>query len=297
MDQIKPKVFVGSSSEAKPLATAFCKVLKDTAIMVPWWLADEFQIMHSILDGLINACDQYDFGLFILTPDDKLESRGVKGRSARDNVMFELGLFLGKLGPNRTLAVIQQASTKRAQVKVPSDLAGIVIPRFEAGDAHLLIASVHHAAENIRQVIEREGRRHGRIGNLVKSWGYDSTSRTFKMTLSGTALVQNKDKLRDRSLVLVSRIYNEDLAFEDDRKIALSKPRKLSRFSNEDLILRASGQKVFTHIQEGDRMEGYLILTPATFNLSKIKTIGEMLTRGCEFLAGRGAKARLNLGR
>jgi predicted nucleotide-binding protein len=90
----KPKVFVGSSSEAKDVAKAFSKALKDVATMIPWWASPEFEAMETTLEGLIRACNFYDFGLFIMTPDDKVESRGEKQSSARDNVLFEMGLFL-----------------------------------------------------------------------------------------------------------------------------------------------------------------------------------------------------------
>src|SRR5260370_39343149 len=97
--KLLPKVFVGSSSEAKEIAEGFCKALYDDATMIPWWQANDFKPMHSTLEGLWEATARYDFGLFILTPDDRIESRGQEGYSARDNVLFELGLFLGRLGP------------------------------------------------------------------------------------------------------------------------------------------------------------------------------------------------------
>ncbi len=43
----------------------------------------------------------------------------------RDNVIFEFGLFLGRLGPSRAF-VIQEK-----EVKLPTDLLGITVPQFE----------------------------------------------------------------------------------------------------------------------------------------------------------------------
>src|SRR6266487_6870765 len=98
MSKLLPKVFVGSSSEAKNIADGFCRALIEDATMIRWWQANDFKPMQSTLDGLWEASARYDFGIFILTPDDQIVSRDEEGYSARDNVLFELGLFLGRLG-------------------------------------------------------------------------------------------------------------------------------------------------------------------------------------------------------
>ena len=46
----------------------------------------------------MNALDQFDFAVMILSPDDMTESRDQSYASPRDNVLFELGLFMGRLG-------------------------------------------------------------------------------------------------------------------------------------------------------------------------------------------------------
>lgn len=290
MAKLKPKVFVGSSSEARLTAEAFCDVLEDVAVMVPWWLSKEFQAMQSVLDGLVDACNSYDFGLFILTPDDKLESRGTKGMSARDNVLFELSLFLGKLGANRTFAVIQDAALRRKKVKISLDLAGIVLPHFTAGDRDTLVASVCSAANSLRPIIQREWRRHGRI-KLAASWGYDLATRTFSMTLSGAKLERNKAELSDKELAIVARKRDEDLAPEHDERIAIGPPRMISMLHG-DLVLRAVGDRVFNTVQVGDTMFGHLLLIPSGCTIANKKKISDMLDDGCELLESKGVTVK-----
>jgi hypothetical protein len=38
------------------------------------------------------------FAVLIITPDDVVSSRDIEAQAPRDNVMFELGLFMGRLG-------------------------------------------------------------------------------------------------------------------------------------------------------------------------------------------------------
>lgn len=59
--------------------------------------AGYYNTMFSTLDALVSATDKYDFGLSIFTPDDGIESRGEESMPVRDNVLLELGLFLGRL--------------------------------------------------------------------------------------------------------------------------------------------------------------------------------------------------------
>jgi hypothetical protein len=127
---IKPKIFVGSSSEAKKAAEVFCSQLNRVANPVVWWRSDEFRGMFSTLDGLLEAIEKYDFGVFLLTPDDRIESRGRKEMSSRDNVLFEAGLFLGRLGRDRIQIYVQDSAQRTTKVKMPSDLLGIHLPRF-----------------------------------------------------------------------------------------------------------------------------------------------------------------------
>ena len=44
----------------------------------------------------------------VMSPDDLLESRSQSYASATDNVIFELGLFMGKLGRSRVFIVHEQ---------------------------------------------------------------------------------------------------------------------------------------------------------------------------------------------
>ena len=65
--------------------------------------------------------EQCDFAIAIAHGDDTTTSRGNKWPAPRDNVIFELGLFMGKLGRHRAILM----EPRGEGVKLPSDMAGI----------------------------------------------------------------------------------------------------------------------------------------------------------------------------
>jgi predicted nucleotide-binding protein len=71
------------------------------------------------------------FAVVLLTGDDEGRKRGdgEPQRRARQNVVFEFGYFIGKLGRDRT-AILYEPS-----VELPSDLRGYVYVELDAGEA------------------------------------------------------------------------------------------------------------------------------------------------------------------
>ncbi|MBH3472057.1 MULTISPECIES: TIR domain-containing protein [Pseudomonas] len=77
----------------------------------------------------VEAHGDVGFAVVLLTPDDEGRVKGgdLEPR-ARQNVLLELGYFIGRLGRSRVCAL------KRGQLDVPSDFAGVVWERMdEAG--------------------------------------------------------------------------------------------------------------------------------------------------------------------
>ncbi len=71
--------------------------------------------------------EKHDFAVLVLTPDDVTESRGASQLSPRDNVLFECGLFMGRLGRERAFIVCD----KSTKLKLPSDLAGVSLIPYD----------------------------------------------------------------------------------------------------------------------------------------------------------------------
>lgn len=75
----------------------------------------------------IEAHGQVDFAVVLLTPDDEgCAKGGTPEPRARQNVLLELGYFLGRLGRDKVCAL------KRGTVEIPNDFAGVVWETMDA---------------------------------------------------------------------------------------------------------------------------------------------------------------------
>ena len=149
-----PSVFVGSSREGLEVARVL-HALSDVSEVEVW---DEgvFSLSAGTLESHMQALSRFDFAVLVLTPDDVTVSRGVELNSTRDNVLIELGLFIGGLGRERTFMLY----CTDGNVKIPSDLAGITFATFAMpDDPGRLIASLGLACVRIRNVIRKLGKK------------------------------------------------------------------------------------------------------------------------------------------
>ena len=150
---IKPSLFIGSSTEGLDFARAVRSVLtQDAEITV--WNEGFFGPGGTFIEKLITSLPRFDFAVLVLTPDDLVNSRQLEVFGPRDNVLFELGLFMGRLGRSRTFVLHQSKS----RVKIPSDLAGVITVTYDwprADGSHK--SAVGSASDSIREVIRDLG--------------------------------------------------------------------------------------------------------------------------------------------
>lgn len=150
----RSSLFIGSSTEGHKFAKAL-QVLLDRTCEVVIWSEGIFGLSEGTLESLVAALDQFDFAALVLTPDDLLTSRNQAEGVPRDNVLFELGLFMGGLGRERTFIVYDRTT----QLKLPSDLAGVAAATFEPHFSGNLQSSLGAVATRIEERIERLGLR------------------------------------------------------------------------------------------------------------------------------------------
>ena len=150
----RPRVFIGSSSEGITIAEAL-QVALDGIADVVLWTQGIFDLSSSYLESLIKLLDQVDFAILALTPDDLIVSRGHEYGSPRDNVLFELGLFMGRLGRQRCFFVYERGG----DMKLPTDLLGITAATYHAHASGNMEAALGAAATRIKRSITEMGRR------------------------------------------------------------------------------------------------------------------------------------------
>lgn len=148
----KPRMFIGSSSENLDLAYALQEGL-DHAVECTVWTQGVFELSRNTMASLIDQLDESDFAAFVLSPDDVTLMRGKEVSSVRDNVIFELGLFVGRLGTERCFLVVPRGAEG---LHLPTDLAGITPADFDADRQDKnLVAALGPACNRIRKAIAK----------------------------------------------------------------------------------------------------------------------------------------------
>jgi predicted nucleotide-binding protein len=105
----KPSVFVGSSSEGLEFARAIRSLLTADA-EVTIWQEGVFEIGKTFIESLLDALPRFDYAILILTPDSLISEREVETFGPRDNVIFELGLFMGRWADRARLLSVKPAA-------------------------------------------------------------------------------------------------------------------------------------------------------------------------------------------
>jgi predicted nucleotide-binding protein len=148
----KPTLFVASNSEMLEMATAAQRQLQDVAD-VQVWTQSTFNLGETALDSMTKAARSFDFALIFLEGEDRAISRGVQAMSPRDNVVFELGFYMGLLGRERTFVIFNA----NRPPELPSYLHGLlVIPYYPSNDKR---AALGPACNVIRDKILKLGHR------------------------------------------------------------------------------------------------------------------------------------------
>jgi predicted nucleotide-binding protein len=113
-----PKIFIvhGHDNEAKAEVARFVERLGFQAI-----------ILHEQVSGNRTVIEKFEansdvsFAIVLLTPDDEGGKKGDPAKPrARQNVVLELGYFVGRLGRDKVCAL------KRGEVEIPSDFNGVI---------------------------------------------------------------------------------------------------------------------------------------------------------------------------
>lgn len=151
-----PFLFIACASESLAVAEAIRAYFEtDRGVVVEIWTDNVFKPSRGTMESLEGKLESSDFSVAIFSADDKVESRGEEKVAPRDNTVFELGLFGGAIGRERSFFAVE----KGADVKVPSDLAGITSLRFARAGENGGAPDVREACAQIEERIQALGPR------------------------------------------------------------------------------------------------------------------------------------------
>ncbi|MCY9836014.1 nucleotide-binding protein [Aeromonas media] len=147
-----PRIFIASSVESLDVADAFNVNLDHQTEVTVW--KHGFTLSQNTIDSLVKMAGSVDFAIFIFTPDDVAQIREQQKSIARDNIVFELGLFVGTLGKERCFIV----KPRDTDLHLPTDLLGLTpVDYNEKRTDGNLEAAVNHPCTLIKREINKLG--------------------------------------------------------------------------------------------------------------------------------------------
>ena len=138
----RPNIFIASSGDSKPIAQAVKANFDGEADVDIWW-ENVFKLNKSTLSTLMNRASYYDFFIAVFAADDVAIIKKEQKNVTRDNVIFEFGLFLGRIGLDRTFFILEE------NVELFSDWEGVTRTTFNRGEN--LASSLEASCNKIRE--------------------------------------------------------------------------------------------------------------------------------------------------
>lgn len=145
----KYKAFIGCTKEAENFALAV------QANLESWcypeiWSQGFFKLSETTIESLEKGLPSFEIAIFLLTPDDISIVRGKRYKTARDNLILEIGMAIGFLGRSRTFLVLP----KNSGIKLPTDILGVTYATYDS-EAPNLQAAFGPTCSQIRRVVEQ----------------------------------------------------------------------------------------------------------------------------------------------
>lgn len=148
---MRPRLFIGSSVENLDVANSIQENLEYDA-NVTVWNQGVFNLSSNTIDDLLKCLDNTDFGIFVFNPEDVTNIKNKTFSTVRDNIIFELGLFIGKLEKSRVFYVIPRDDH---DLHLPTDLLGLNPGKYDSnrGDNNLK-AALGPFCNQVREILK-----------------------------------------------------------------------------------------------------------------------------------------------
>jgi hypothetical protein len=181
-------MFIGSSVENLDLAYAAQEEL-EFVVEPTVWSQGVFGLSRTAMASLIDELDVSDFGLFILAPDDVTAIRDRSQQTVRDNVIFELGMFIGRLGVERCFIIVPRGVE---DLHLPTDLLGLTPATFDPDrqDGNLQ-AALGPACNRIRKSVTRQGKLTKEVAGTATSGAFEGSAPLYTDPTDCLAVIES----------------------------------------------------------------------------------------------------------
>lgn len=154
-----PNIFICSSAESLTVAEQIQVGLDHHRSIVKIWTDQVFGPTKHTMEDLEREVVTADYAIAVVMGEDVVRSRKQQSNAPRDNVVFELGLFMGQIGRERTFMVVPRG----IELKMPSDILGLTplsfVPPTDPTNASLWSAALGPICTQIKTVINKLGPR------------------------------------------------------------------------------------------------------------------------------------------
>lgn len=263
----KPIIFIASSSEALLFTKAVNIRLENFGKIRQW--DNAFELSSVTINKLIEKAEDCDYAIFVFHNDDDIIIRENTYSSVRDNVLFELGLFIGKLGLENCF--IFAPKNFESNLRLPTDLSGVTISFYDVTDKPLdaVTASCAKAEMAITEIEEKKNKV---LEDVNKP--EEETKKLINKYLSEIWSNKNKiESLSKRENELENLILNDIMS-----KLSPATPKEVSKWEN------GAKEAYMKEIKIRDPRTFYAntdIILPALYGASSISIIVE---KGCKVL-------------
>ena len=195
---MRARVFIGSSLKALEVAEQVRTQFEDH-YDVTLWNKNVFRPGESFLDSLLRTANHCNFGIFVFAADDALETTEI---AVRDNVIFECGMFFGKVGRRRSFFLVPRDVKN---LHWPTDLSGVSPAHYQSD-----CRDIAEACTAIEEMMEEElhaDERTSLNGDWEETW-----------EVPGTSIFSGKNQARAEVL----HIGNQFLAVCHDERLPFS---------------------------------------------------------------------------
>lgn len=147
-------ILIVSAVETLPVARMIETAFEYDPFSIQIWKDETSLDSGYPLDSLERDLERADFAIAIAS-SEKPRQNTEHSSAPRDNIIFKLGFLMGKLGRHRTLLLEPGAGP----VDLPANLAGVTTLPYPVLDAGQLLAAIRPACDQLRDHINRYGRR------------------------------------------------------------------------------------------------------------------------------------------